>query len=50
MIPARCGRVESLAWGAATVAALLLCAAALPVAMVAWLCEVTRGVWSDGAD
>ena len=50
MIPTRCGLREELAWGAATLAALLLCALALPVAMVAWLCEVTRGAWSDGAD
>lgn len=50
MIPARCGRMESLAWGVATVAALLLCALALPVAAAAWLAGAAHGRISDAAD
>lgn len=34
MIQMRCRRREALAWGVATVAALILCAAALPMLAV----------------
>lgn len=42
--------MESLAWGVATVAALLLCALALPVAAAAWLAGAAHGRISDAAD